>query len=56
MYIYLHFIGNAITQVLKVAFVLANSVSDVDNSGCLGFCVSWNKNPKNDRSVSFISK
>ena len=37
----------------KVAFLLDNPVLDVGNPDCLDIHVSWNKNPKNDRSVPF---
>ena len=37
-----------------VAFLLDNPVSDLSNPDCLDFHVDWNKNPKKDRSVSFV--
>ena len=37
-----------------VAFFLDNPVLDLGNLDRLDFYVSWNKNPKNDRSVPFI--
>ena len=42
----------AVNKIL-VAFLLDHPVSDLGNPDCLDFQVSWNKNPKNDKSVLF---